>query len=205
MSKFDEMILVVNRDALFNHEDYHFHGFLSRAHEHYPPVRDALDGYAVKRRGDMEEDPTYKQLVSYCVLENEHGEVLVYERLTGGGETRLHGNLSIGVGGHMNNVHDHADINMQLTENAYRELEEEVGLKKDDARDLETIGLINDDTNEVGQVHIGIVFRIEVDSAKIQAVETDTLRIKWQDPKNFGDLSDYETWSSLIIDELYGS
>lgn len=205
MSKFDEMILVVNRDALFNHEDYHFHGFLSREHEHFAAVRDALEGYAIKRRGDMEEDPTYKQLVSYCVLVNENDEVLVYERLSGGGETRLHGNLSIGVGGHMNNVFEQADINQQLTENAYRELEEEVGLKEADARDLEIIGLINDDTNDVGQVHIGVVFKVEVDSSLISAVETDTLRIKWQDPKDFGDLDDYETWSALIVDELYGS
>lgn len=204
MSKFDEMILVVNRDALFNHEDYHFHGFLSREHEHFPAVRDAMEGYIVKRRGDMEEDPTYKQLVSYCVLVNERGEVLVYERLSGGGEARLHGNLSIGVGGHMNDVAGETYINAQLTENALRELEEEVGLQKDDARDLEIIGLINDDTNEVGQVHVGVVFKVEVDSALIRAVESDTLRIKWQDPESFGNLDDYETWSALIIGELYG-
>ncbi len=47
----------------------------------------------------MEEDPSYKQLISYCLLENEHGEILVYERLSGGGEARLHGQSSIGVGG----------------------------------------------------------------------------------------------------------
>ena len=43
-----------------------------------------------------------KQLISYCLLENEKGEILVYERLSGGGEERLHGQSSIGVGGHMN-------------------------------------------------------------------------------------------------------
>ena len=49
-------------------------------------IFDALRHYEVKRRGDMEEDPSYKQLISYCLLENEHGEILVYERLSGGGK-----------------------------------------------------------------------------------------------------------------------
>ena len=52
----------------------------------------------------MEEDPSYKQLISYCLLENENDEILVYQRLSGGGEERLHGQSSVGVGGHMNNV-----------------------------------------------------------------------------------------------------
>lgn len=205
MSKFDEMILVVKRDTLFKDEQYPFHGFLSRTDATYAPITDAFQHYEVKRRGDMEENPQYKQLVSYCLLVNENDEVLVYERLSGGGETRLHGNMSIGVGGHMNDVEDATDINAQLSENAYRELEEEVGLKSDDASDVEIIGLINDDSNEVGQVHVGVVFKVVVKGDLISAVETDTLKIKWQDPKAFSDLSAYETWSALIIDELYGS
>lgn len=76
----------------------------------------------------MEEDPSYKQLISYCLLENEHGEILVYERLSGGGEARLHGQSSIGVGGHMNDVPGAESINEVLRVNAQRELEEEVGL-----------------------------------------------------------------------------
>lgn len=205
MNKFDEMILVVKRDLLFDNEKYPFHGFLSRNHENYGAVSDAFKQFEVKRRGDMEEDPKYKQLVSYCVLVNENDEVLVYERLSGGGETRLHGNMSIGVGGHMNDVLDVGDISAQLTENAFRELEEEVGLNKSDAGDMEIIGLINDDTNEVGEVHIGIVFKVSVKSELISAVETDTLKINWQNTKEFGDLESYETWSALIIDELYES
>ena len=47
----------------------------------------ALSKYEVKRRGDMEDDPSFKQLISYCLLENEKGEILVYERLSGGGRT----------------------------------------------------------------------------------------------------------------------
>ena len=110
----------------------------------------------------MEEDPTFKQLISYCLLENEKGEILVYERLSGGGEERLHGQSSIGVGGHMNDVVGADSINEVLRVNAQRELEEEVGLASEDSQNMEYIGFINDDTNEVGKVHMGVVFKITV-------------------------------------------
>ena len=79
----------------------------------------------------MEEDPSYKQLISYCLLENENDEILVYQRLSGGGEERLHGQSSVGVGGHMNNVVGADSINEVLRVNAQRELNEEVGLSED--------------------------------------------------------------------------
>ena len=95
----------------------------------------------------MEEDPSYKQLISYCLLENENDEILVYQRLSGGGEERLHGQSSVGVGGHMNNVVGADSINEVLRVNAQRELNEEVGLSEDRSQNMEYIGFINDDTN----------------------------------------------------------
>ncbi|MEJ7314673.1 NUDIX domain-containing protein, partial [Staphylococcus epidermidis] len=77
---------------------------------------------------------------SYCLLENEKGEILVYERLSGGGEERLHGQSSIGVGGHMNDVVGADSINEVLRVNAQRELEEEVGLASEDSQNMEYIG-----------------------------------------------------------------
>ena len=44
---------------------------------------------------------------------------------------------------------------------------------------MEYIGFINDDTNEVGKVHMGVVFKITVHTSDVEAKETDTLRIKW--------------------------
>ena len=115
--------------------------------------RQDFGSFEVKRRGDMEEDPAYKQLISYCIITNDD-ETLVYKRLEGGGESRLHGLLSIGVGGHMNDVAEEDDIEGKLRINAARELSEEVGLAEDDVKNIE-IHAINDDDNEVGKVHIG--------------------------------------------------
>lgn len=202
MSKFDEQIIVVPRKTLFDNEKNAFNGFLSKNKLTGQNIFDALKHYEVKRRGDMEEDPNYKQLISYCLLENEHGEILVYERLSGGGEERLHGQSSIGVGGHMNDVPGAESINEVLRINAQRELEEEVGIQSQDSQNMDYVGFINDDSNEVGKVHIGVVFKITVNSNDVEAKETDTLRIKWIEKGSIDSYDDFETWSSLILQEL---
>ncbi|MCM0414477.1 NUDIX domain-containing protein [Staphylococcus aureus] len=202
MSKFDEQIIVVPREIIFNNEKNTFNGFLNKNKPEGQNIFDALSQYEVKRRGDMEEDPSYKQLISYCLLENEHGEILVYERLSGGGEARLYGQSSIGVGGHMNDVPGAESINEVLRVNAQRELEEEVGLSEQDSQNMEYIGFINDDNNEVGRVHIGVVFKITVSKNDVEAKETDTLRIKWVEKGNIESYDDFETWSALILQDL---
>ncbi len=202
MSKFDEMITVVPRTILFNSEKNQFNGFLDKNSEKGQDIFDALSKYEIKRRGDMEEDPTYKQLVSYCILENENDEILVYERLAGGGESRLHGQSSIGVGGHMNDVKGAESINEVLRINAQRELEEEVGLSDSKSQNLAYIGFINDDTNEVGEVHLGVVFKIKVNSNDVEAKETDTLKIKWVNQSKIDNYDDFETWSTLILQSI---
>lgn len=202
MSKFDEMITVVPRKILFNDEENKFNGFLDKNTVKGQEIFDTLSKFEVKRRGDMEEDPTFKQLISYCILENENDELLVYERLSGGGEARLHGQSSIGVGGHMNDVKGAESINEVLRVNAQRELEEEVGLSESKSQNLAYIGFINDDTNEVGEVHLGVVFKIHVNSNDVEAMETDTLRIKWVDQSKIEDYDEFETWSALILQAM---
>lgn len=202
MSKFDEMILVVNREQLFNNEAYAFNGFLSQNDDLFNKITASLKDFEVKRRGDMEEDESFKQLVSYTIVESDD-EILVYKRLTGGGESRLHGLNSIGVGGHMNDIESESDIKEKMFENAARELEEEIAMSKSDLKDFELIGLINDDNNAVGRVHIGLVFKVEVDKDKVYSNEQDTLELIWSKENKLTDLGDYESWSELIIRDLY--
>jgi predicted NUDIX family phosphoesterase len=202
MSKFDERIIVVPRNILFDEENNQFNGFLANDSTKGQEIFDTLSQYEVKRRGDMEEDPNYKQLISYCLLENENDQLLVYERLSGGGEDRLHGQSSIGVGGHMNDIVGADTINEVLRTNAQRELEEEVGLAPEKSQNLQYIGFINDDTNEVGEVHLGVVFKIKVNTNDVEVQETDTLKIKWVEQGSIDNYDDFETWSSLILEAL---
>ncbi|MCH4984080.1 DNA mismatch repair protein MutT [Macrococcus epidermidis] len=202
MNKFDEQIIVVNRETIFNHEKNHFNGFISIENQKALEIYETLSKYEVKRRGDMEEDPSYKQLISYCILENENDEILVYERLTGGGEARLHGLSSIGIGGHMNQLDD-TQIEGVLLDNAARELEEEVGVKDVNPLNLNLIGFINDDDNEVGRVHIGLVFKLKVKASEVYVNETDTLKIEWKPENTLMQVDEYESWSRIIIESIY--
>lgn len=202
MSKFDEQIIVVSRELLFDNEKNAFNGFLSKNDVQGEEIFNTFKNYEVKRRGDMEEDPSYKQLISYCLLENENDEILVYQRLSGGEEERLHGQSSVGVGGHMNNVVGADSINEVLRVNAQRELNEEVGLSEDRSQNMEYIGFINDDTNAVGKVHIGVVFKIKVKSSDVEVRETDTLKINWVSQDEINDLNHFESWSALILKDL---
>ena len=199
MSKWDEQILVVNRKVLFNNEENHFYGFIEKNDEKTEEIISTFESYEVKRRGDMEEDPNYKQLIGYVLLKDEvTGEVLVYKRLVGGGEARLHGKASVGIGGHMNEVEGKTIFEM-LKINAARELNEEVGVSEEDAlNNLHFIGLINDDKTEVGQVHVGVVYECKVDKQLVEVKEDDTLVIKWMTGEEAKAEENYETWSEFL-------
>lgn len=199
MSKWDEQILVVNRKELFNNEENHFYGFIEKNDEKTKKIIDKFESYEVKRRGDMEEDPNYKQLIGYVLLKDEvTGEVLVYKRLVGGGEARLHGKASVGIGGHMNEVEGKTIFEM-LKINAARELNEEVGVSEEEAlNNLHFIGLINDDKTEVGQVHVGVVYECKVDKQRVEVKEDDTLVIKWMTGEEAKAEENYETWSEFL-------
>jgi len=199
MSKWDEQILVVNRKELFNNEENHFYGFIEKNDEKTKKIIDTFESYEVKRRGDMEEDPDYKQLIGYVLLKDVNtNEVLVYKRLVGGGEARLHGKASVGIGGHMNEVEGKTIFEM-LKINAARELNEEVGVSEEEAlNNLHFIGLINDDKTEVGQVHVGVVYECKVDKQLVEVKEDDTLVIKWMTGEEAKAEENYETWSEFL-------
>lgn len=199
MSKWDEQILVVNRKELFNNEENHFYGFIQKNDEKTKEIIDTFESYEVKRRGDMEEDPSYKQLIGYVLLKDANtNEVLVYKRLVGGGEARLHGKASVGIGGHMNEIEGKTIFEM-LKINAARELNEEVGVSEEDAlNNLHFIGLINDDKTEVGQVHVGVVYECKVDKQLVEVKEDDTLVIKWMTGEEAKAEENYETWSEFL-------
>src|SRR3990170_8463733 len=148
-------------------------------------------------RGDMEEDPSMKQIIPYLVV--RHGpQLFLFQRTTAGGEARLHGKLSIGVGGHINrsDVEGAAD---PVAAGLHRELEEE--LRIGGTWQARLVGVLNDDTNTVGQVHFGLVHVVEVSSPDISVRESDTLTGRLTGAAELRDLYDrMETWSQLVLD-----
>ncbi len=157
-------------------------------------------------REAAEQDPTHKQLIPYCVF--RCGErILHYTRGKSGGESRLHAKISVGVGGHVNPVDTGGGKTGPAAYHAAvtREIEEELVLPQEHAHRI--IALLNDDSNSVGQVHLGIVHLVELDSDAVTAKEDALADL------GFAPLSELngpwferlETWSQFCIRHLAGS
>ena len=161
---------------------------------------------AYKPRSAMEVDPSYKQLIPYVVLEWTDAagqcQVFAYTRGGGGGEKRLHAKRSIGIGGHISRE-DSGDGNDAYLVGMQRELAEEIQL---DAQYSETReGLIYDPSNEVGQVHLGVVHRFVLDSPSVASNEADLAEGGFVSIAELRAQHDrLETWSQLALDALYG-
>ena len=146
-------------------------------------------------RPAAEEDPSYKQIIPYVVL-TQKGQVFTTRRLNKGGESRLHGKLSIGIGGHINPV-DETDRRSVLMKGLERELEEEVYIQH--RGELVPQGFINDDGNGVGAVHLGLCFSMEVEG-EVSVKETEKLSGAWMSLQELKEEYDnMETWSQIAL------
>lgn len=208
MGKMDEQIIVVRRKFLFgtdNEKDLTFQG-TEQNHSSVTELEGRMAAhYQVMRRGDAEQDPDFKQLIPYALL-HKGDRYFSYERLGGGAEQRLHGKLSIGVGGHMNQVDGIENFRQLLAANLKRELDEELIIDGADLSRIRTIGLINDDASEVGQVHIGVLVILDLpDACQVTVKEKDKLSGSWRSFSMLRDKGTYErmeSWSALAVDAL---
>lgn len=147
-------------------------------------------------RPEAETDPSKKQVIPYVTL-CRGDEIFYTRRLRKGGESRLHGLISLGIGGHIN---DEADGNGSdiLARGLARELAEEVFIEQ--AGVLTPRGIINDDTNEVGSVHLGLFYTLEV-KGKVSVREKDKLEGFWAKRADLPSLrEEMETWSQFVVD-----
>jgi predicted NUDIX family phosphoesterase len=150
-------------------------------------------------RAVAEEEPDYKQLVPYVVV-RDGDKVFLMERTDAGGDRRLHGKASIGVGGHLNPVDDGEDA---LMAGLRREWTEE--LVAGWTPDFRLVGMLNDDTNPVGAVHLGVVFEVEAAGRPIEVRERDKLMGGFATAETIQAAWDrLETWSQLVADAIIG-
>ncbi|MCG7318670.1 NUDIX domain-containing protein [Brevibacillus laterosporus] len=203
MSKMDEQILVVKRTNLFDNEKLVFQGIDKEPDRITKLMSNISTHYTVMRRGDAEEDPSFKQPIPYVVI-RKGNELFMYKRLSGGGEARLHDKLSLGTGGHMNDE-DTNSFEEVLEMNLLRELEEELDIQAAE-REFNTIGFINDDLEEVGKVHIGLLVTLDLDeNAIVNVREIEQLEGKWTTIEELLQPDTYErleSWSKFVVDVL---
>lgn len=202
----DEQIIAIDRKFLFEDEKLAFQGLLTDG----PMIKYFMKkfrNYIEVRRGDAEVNEAWKQPIPYTIIRRGE-DVFVYKRLKEGGEERLHDQLSIGVGGHMNRLNDVRNWETNLISNLVRELIEEIEIEVKTFYELEPqfVGLINDDNEEVGKVHIGILAIVDLpQESEVTVRETDTLEGYWiriRDLKKSPLFEGLETWSQYAVEVL---
>ena len=195
-----EHVLVVPTE-LFRSLGY-FEGFPADAGQYLESLLDPLHT-SYRARADMEEDPSFKQLIPYVVIRHrqESGDaVFAYTRGSGQGEARLHAKRSIGIGGHISTLDEHSQdpylVGMQ------RELDEEVCIQTTWTQ--KCVGLINDDSNEVGKVHLGVVHILDVDESSVTPREDDLCEAGFYKVSELlEDIDRFETWSQICLRALF--
>jgi predicted NUDIX family phosphoesterase len=189
----DEEILVVPRADLFWQGP--FRGVRTEGLDEY--VARVQRHGQFRRRGDVEDDPTLKQIIPYLVVRSG-GRIMLFQRTRAGGEGRLHGLYSVGVGGHVarDDVAGAADA---VARGLQRELHEELTVGGEWSARL--VGVLNDDDNAVGQVHFGLVHVVDVPSGAVAIRETDRLTGRLATPAEVAAAyPSMETWSQLVVD-----
>lgn len=209
-----EFVYVVPRGTLF--PDHYPHGFQPFGVEGAAcPAREALgralqEGFFVERPY-AERTPALKQLIPYCLVVCD-GRILLVKRTKRGGEARLHDKHSIGIGGHINpedverrsegSAGSPRELDV-VAAGTQREIAEELDVKG--TYEVRRVGLLNDDSNPVGAVHVGVV-QLVVVQGSVEIREKDALEGRLIDPKELQALrasgANFETWSSMLLDRL---
>jgi predicted NUDIX family phosphoesterase len=182
-----------------------FQGFCTDIDRYRDVLFDAKN-VQFRPRSEVETDPGFKQLIPYMIFchTDLSGNVSVFQyvRGKGMGESRLHQKRSIGVGGHIA-AEDQGEHSADIyREGMLRELHEEVVLRTTFTE--RCIGLINDDSTEVGSVHLGIVHRLDVAEPNVISNESDLIESGFMP---LGELRKHreqmESWSVISLDALF--
>lgn len=149
-----------------------------------------------RARAAMERDRAWKQVIPYLVLRDGERYFLM-RRTRAGGDARLHDRWSIGVGGHLN------PGDGDLAGGLRREWAEE--LRAGFTPDFRLVGLLNDDTTDVGSVHVGAVYVADAAGRPVEIREVDKLSGDFVAPSAVVEVRDLmESWSALAFDHLEG-
>jgi len=189
----DEQILVVRRSHIFA-QDVAWHGLKEVNFDHYMHIINHRKEF--HPRSLMEVDPNYKQIIPYLIFVHDNNCDLT-QRKSDASETRLRTKLTLGIGGH---IREEDMVENSLFAWALREFHEEVNYAG--KLTVQPLGIINDDSNDVGKVHIGFALLLRGDSPDISVKSElksgelvsydDCIRMK----------ESMETWSQFVIDAL---
>lgn len=194
----EELVFAIPTDALWRLRLFKDKGLITGNPE---VLKRVIQKGLFRKRGELEEDPSYKQIIPYAVISNK-GSFYLFKRSSAQTEARLHNKYSLGVGGHMNPGSPEEPKEQYLISELKRELFEEVSLLNDCSIEvMEFVGFINDDTIPVGRVHIGLLYNIHVSNKDVVINETDKMTADWVDKAGLAEIiEEMETWSGIAFD-----
>lgn len=207
----EELVMCIPRPWLYEHINP-IQGFTPNNGTHCKfDLMESLnksEHYYIKR-SLAENDEHYKQLIPYCVFHYEDDlrlSNLFNYRRKGGGEGRLEGKRSIGVGGHISILDSRLKESFGDTyaTGLLRELKEETTIIS--VGDHSMIGLVNDDSNAVGRVHLGVVHLFDSSVTRVTLVnpQSELHDPQWTEiTKLFEEIDQFETWSQIILKEYF--
>ena len=187
----DEHILVVKRTDLFPNNSA-FQGL--QKFESAAWLETILAKKEVLPRSLMETDPTYKQIIPYLVFTHDN-KLFLMQRQAKASETRLQSKFSLGIGGH---IREEDIEDADIAGWARREFHEEVVYN--DAFSVEPMGILNDDSNDVGKVHVGFVYLLKgtSDNISVQEELKSGMLLTIEECEAFYDRM--ESWSQIVFD-----
>jgi predicted NUDIX family phosphoesterase len=217
MGNLDEKVLCFNAQRLIDLG--YFSGYSTNLSIIHKLFNSKLTRFEFLPRHQVEEDPTYKQVIPYSVIKyygpDKDKLIFSYTRGKSGGEDRLKRKKSIGIGGHISdsvtsnrskiceqyNYRESIELSYAKIE-AMREINEEVQYDSSNPL-LFLCGLINDDSDPVGAVHFGLIYNLIVTNPNVRPNEDSISNgemITIQEAKK--NIDEYENWSRLIIREM---
>lgn len=192
ITKPDEKILVLKRCTLF--ESHTWSGLQSEGMDFFQKMVTTEGQF--EWRSTMEQDPTYKQVIPYLIF-NYQNNFFIMQRRSNATEERLKNKFSLGIGGH---VRETDMTGSTIFDWAAREFHEEVSYNG--TLDIQPLGILNDDSNSVGQVHIGFVLLCHGASPEIsiKSEHKQGILIPFNQLNDFFD--QMEPWSQIVFEYL---
>jgi len=215
VSSHDEHILVVKRSHLFAADGQAWHGLKEVNFEHYLHIINQHKEF--HPRIMMEVDPVYKQIIPYLIFEHNNHYFLM-QRKSDASETRLRNKLTLGIGGHIRQEDMQEDPSADMS---FEALAKEEASAKDDSLfawatrefheeveyagnlTVKPLGILNDDSNDVGKVHIGFVFLLSGDSSAISIKSELKSGILVPLAECIAQKECMESWSKFVVDFLH--
>ena len=197
-----EDVLVVPR-ALFEKVGA-FQGFCADTAAYLPALLDPRHT-SWRPRATVEDDPSFKQLIPYCVLAWKAAaggpRYFAYTRGGGQSEARLRAKRSVGIGGHISSTDGAHGDDTSYDAGMRREIAEEIAIGG--GWTSRCVGLINDDSNAVGSVHLGIVHVLELERPEVASRESELVECGFETLEQLlADRERFETWSQITLDAL---